>query len=49
MFINNNMQSIEAAGLQPFDGDGEAFAYKLNPGYCVTVYIDGTPAEFYKL
>lgn len=52
MFANNNITSIEAAGLFPFDGcnigTGEAFSYELNPGLFVTLYTDGTPAEYYQ-
>lgn len=47
MFENNKYLSLLSAGLDPFDGDGEAFAFELNPGLCVTVYLDGTPAEYY--
>lgn len=51
MFNNNNLLSIEAAGLLPFDGcnvgAAEAYSFELNEGLIVTIYTDGTPAEYY--
>lgn len=52
MFANNDLLSLEAAGLLPFDGCNvgscEAFCFDLNAGLIVTVYTDSTPAEYYQ-
>ena len=51
MFRNDNLNSLQGAGLEAFDGanvgTAEAYSFELNIGLIVTVYTDETPAEFY--